>query len=312
MNDGITVGRFAPTPSGYMHAGNILCALMAYLSAKSAGGKFIVRIEDLDKLRCPEPAARDILELLDFLGLKSDAEIIYQSDRSDAYIAAIDKIASVANVYECFCTRAELHAATAPRGEYGEVVYSGTCKNLSFKQKCEMRKTRRPCLRLEVPNETITFVDGLQGEYRQNLAESCGDFILRRSDGVAAYQLAVVVDDGFQGVTEVVRGMDLISSTPRQIYIGKLLGLPQPRYMHIPLLKRANGDKLSKSAGDNVRNLLARHTPEELLGTLACAMGIIAEPRPSTAAELVKIYDKTKLRADNITVPENLIDDIRS
>ena len=209
MNDGITVGRFAPTPSGYMHAGNILCALMAYLSAKSAGGKFIVRIEDLDKLRCPEPAARDILELLDFLGLKSDAEIIYQSDRSDAYIAAIDKIASVANVYECFCTRAELHAATAPRGEYGEVVYSGTCKNLSFKQKCEMRKTRRPCLRLEVPNETITFVDGLQGEYRQNLAESCGDFILRRSDGVAAYQLAVVVDDGFQGVTEVVRGMDL-------------------------------------------------------------------------------------------------------
>lgn len=304
MTNDITIGRFAPTPSGYMHAGNITCALLAYLSAKSKGGKFIVRIEDLDKLRCPFSAARDILDLLSALGLKSDEPPIYQSERTDAYIAAEKKLARVAELYPCFCSRAELHAATAPRGEDGEVVYSGTCKRLSQAEIDKLSAEKKPCTRIAVPDETISFTDGVRGEYSQNLAEKCGDFILRRGDGVYAYQLAVVVDDGESGVNEIVRGGDLLSSTPRQIFLQRLLGLPQPQYYHVPLVRDGNGKKLSKSEGDSARTLLVRHTVPEALGLLAFGAGILPELRPTTLAELVKLFDWKKVNKSEMLLPQ--------
>ncbi len=308
MNVRIPTGRFAPTPSGYMHAGNILCALMAYLSVKSKGGKFLVRIEDLDVPRCPRSRSREILNVLDALGLKSDAPPVFQSARTAAYAAAERALSKCAKLYPCFCTRAELHAAHAPRSSDGESVYSGACKYLDAQQTAELSAARKPCTRIEVPDRTIAFVDGLCGEYSQNLADDCGDFIIKRSDGIYAYQLAVVVDDGESGVTEVVRGADLLSSAPRQIYLQRLLGLPAPQYYHIPLVCDAFGRKLGKSQGDSAERLLNEFDANTVLGGLACAAGIIPTFRPASLDELTEKFSWANVRRDAIALPEKFTD----
>ena len=222
-----TAGRFAPSPSGRIHLGNILCCLLAWLSARQQGGRVVLRIEDLDTARCPRRYADRMVEDLQWLGLDWDegpgaggpSGPYYQSQRTPLYQAALEKLAAMGLVYPCFCTRAELHAASAPHRGDGQAVYAGTCRDLTAEQIAEKAKSRPPALRLRVPGETWGFTDGHMGPYRENLARDCGDFLLRRSDGMFAYQLAVVVDDAAMGVTEVVRGADLLDSTLRQLYL---------------------------------------------------------------------------------------------
>lgn len=224
------VGRFAPSPSGRIHLGNILCCLLAWLSARQKNGRVLLRIEDLDTARCPHRYSEQMLEDLHWLGLDWDEgpevsgpqEPYYQSERTELYEAALRKLQEKGLVYPCFCTRAELHAASAPHREDGQVLYAGTCRHLTAEQIAEKSRVRAPALRLRVPEETWCFTDGHMGEYRENLARDCGDFLLRRSDGMFAYQLAVVLDDASMGVTEVVRGADLLDSTPRQLYLYHL------------------------------------------------------------------------------------------
>lgn len=303
MNDGVVIGRFAPTPSGFMHSGNLLCAMLAYLSAKSKGGKFIIRIEDLDALRCPRSAALDIIDTLEAIGIKSDEKIVWQSERTAAYAAAEKALSRVAEVYPCYCSRADLHAPQIKRLPDGGILYPKTCKRLSDAQRAAMN--RASAQRISVPDEVITFNDGICGEQSQNLASCCGDFILRRSDGVYAYQLAVVVDDGESGVTEVVRGADLLYDTPRQIYLYRLLGLPTPKYFHFPLVCDATGRKLSKSEGDSAKRLLKTFSAHRIVGELAFAAGIIPEPRPTGIDELIPLFSVDRIPRDRILLPES-------
>ncbi|MCM1439060.1 MAG: tRNA glutamyl-Q(34) synthetase GluQRS [Roseburia sp.] len=303
----IPTGRFAPTPSGEMHAGNLLCALLAYLSAKSKGGRFLVRIEDLDKERCPRAAADKILTTLNALGLNSDEPPVFQSERGELYREKEGELLKKARVYPCFCTRAQLHAAEAPRLSDGGVIYSGACRNLTAGQIAERSAARKPCYRIEVPCEEIEFDDIIAGRTAQNLKEGCGDFILRRSDGVYAYQFAVAVDDGESGVTEVVRGNDLLYSTPRQIWLMRLLGYAPPRYAHIPLVCDKNGRKLSKSEGDGAARLVGQYPPERVLGFLAFSAGLIKERRAVTLDELIKTFSWDKVKKDKIILDDDLI-----
>ena len=291
-----------------MHAGNLLCALISYLSAKSKGGKFIIRIEDLDSMRCPRSAAREIMETLEAVGLHSDGPVLYQSERTTAYRAAEELIRTrgEAEIYPCYCSRAELHADGIARLPDGGILYPKTCKNLSAEQRAQREAKVRPAYRLSVPDEAISFTDGLCGRQSQNLAHECGDFIIRRSDGVYAYQLAVVVDDGESGVTEVVRGADLLYDTPRQIFLQRLLGLETPVYMHIPLVVKADGSKLSKSAGDSAAALIKRMSSSALLGALGYAAGLIEENRPTTLDELTLLYSAEKLPKESILLPKCL------
>ena len=247
-------GRFAPSPSGRLHLGNLACSLLAWLSAKSQGGRIVLRIEDLDAERCPRIYA-DLLEQdLDWLGLAWDEGgstggpngPYYQSECAEIYTASYKKLEERGLVYPCFCSRAQLHAASAPHTSDGNVVYPGTCRGLTAAEIEEKRKKKAPAYRLMVPDEDITFVDGCMGPHTENLLHDCGDFYLRRADGVFAYQLAVVVDDARMGVTEVVRGADLLSSTARQLYLYRLLGLQAPGFAHCPLLLAPDGRRLSK------------------------------------------------------------------
>lgn len=278
-----------------MHAGNLLCAILAYLSAKSKGGKFIIRIEDLDALRCPRSAALDIIDTLQAVGITSDEPIVWQSERTAAYDCAMRRLAERTEIYPCYCSRAELHAPEVTRLPDGGILYPKTCKSLSAAQRAEKEKSIRPALRISVPDEVFTFADGICGVQSQNLAAECGDFILRRSDGVYAYQHAVVVDDGESGVTEVVRGADLLYDTARQIYLQRLLGLPTPQYYHIPLVCDANGRKLSKSEGDSAKRLLKTMTAERIIGELAFAANILDTPKPIKLDDLIPLYSVDKI-----------------
>lgn len=311
MTDGISksvpIGRFAPTPSGEMHAGNLLCALLAYLSAKSKGGKFLMRIEDLDALRCPKEAGYKISDMLAKLGISGDEEPIWQSDRGEFYERKEAELRRRARVYPCFCTRAQLHAAEAPRLADGGVVYSGTCRNLSQSKIAALGAKRKPCYRVAVPDTDIEFIDGIAGHFVQNLERECGDFIIKRSDGVYAYQFAVSADDGESRITEVVRGNDLLDSTPRQIWLLRLLGYEPPEYYHIPLVCDSRGRKLSKSEGDSAAKLLREFSPEFILGALAFAAGIIGELRETSLSELIKCFSWDKVRKDKIYLPQELL-----
>ena len=286
-----------------MHLGNVLCALLSYLSAKSKGGTFIVRIEDLDPLRCPRESSLKILDDLAVLGLISDEPPLWQSERTARYREAETVLAAKGLLYPCFCTRKELHAAHAPRLSDGGVVYSGACRTLTQAQIEQKQKTQKPCMRLRVPQKTIAFTDGVCGPYAQDLALECGDFIVRRSDGVYAYQLAVTVDDGDSGVTEVVRGQDLLSSTPRQLFLQDELGYAHPQYYHIPLVCDARGRKLSKSEGDTFGDLLKRKSAEEILGALAFAAGLLPQNRPAPLCELIERFDWACIPQDRILLP---------
>ena len=310
-----TVGRFAPSPSGRIHLGNILCALLVWLSARQKGGKVVLRIEDLDTARCPRRYARQMEDDLRWLGLDWDQgpgvggpdEPYDQSERTALYQAALEKLEQKGLVYPCFCTRAELHAASAPHREDGQVVYAGTCRNLTAAEAAEKAKQRPPALRLRVPEESWGFTDGHLGAYEENLARDCGDFLLRRSDGMFAYQLAVVVDDAAMGVTEVVRGADLLASTPRQLYLYDLLGLTPPRFYLFPLLLTADGRRLSKRNADAGLDVLRdRSSAPEILGKLAYLAGFNPSAAPRTAKELLADFHWNKVPTEDIRIPEGL------
>ncbi len=230
-------GRFAPTPSGPLHFGSLVAALASCLEARRHGGAWLVRIEDLDPPRVVAGAADHILRTLEAFGFEWDGPVLYQSRRTAAYAAALDRLQAMGRVYACTCSRKRI-AAVARRGVDGP-VYPGICRG------------RRPgapaaALRLAVPDGRLAFVDALQGHVACEVSRECGDFVLRRADGVYTYQLAVVVDDAHQGITHVVRGADLLASTPRQLVLQELLGLPRPSYLHLPVVLDARGDKLSK------------------------------------------------------------------
>lgn len=291
----MTVGRFAPSPSGRMHLGNVFTALMAWLSVRSQNGRMLLRIEDLDPDRS-KPEYIDFLRRdLEWLGLDWDEEMPLQSTRNDIYQTYFDRL----DTYPCYCSRSELHAASAPHVSDGKWIYAGTCRNLTPEERAA--KGRTPAWRVRVPEETVRFTDGVFGKYTENLASDCGDFILRRSDGVFAYQLAVVCDDALGGVTEVVRGCDLLSSTPRQLWLYRQLGFSAPRFFHVPLLIAADGKRLSKRERSlDMEHLRQRCRPEEILGELAFAAGITAKNEPVSARELVPLFSFDRLPRENI------------
>ena len=308
MAQPIVRGRFAPSPSGRMHLGNAWSALLAWLSVRSRGGVMVLRLEDLDPDRCKRPLCDGVEEDLRWLGLDWDeggsagGDAYYQSQRSTYYQAALDRLQTMQLLYPCFCTRGQLHAPNAPHRSDGEVIYPGTCRDLTEREREERAKTRRPALRIRVPDQVIQFTDLLQREYRENLARDCGDFILRRSDGVFAYQLAVVVDDGLMGINQVVRGSDLLTSTPRQIFLQRLLGYATPEYCHVPLLCAPDGRRLSKREADLTLDSLRASgvRPEEIVGRLACCAGLIDRPEPVSARELIPLFDLSKLPREDI------------
>ena len=305
----MTAGRYAPSPSGRMHLGNLMCCLLAWLSAKSKGGQVLLRIEDLDTMRCPRVYADAIMDDLAWLGLSADGPTptVYQSERSKIYQQYYDILLKKGLVYPCFCSRSQLHAASAPHRSDGQVVYAGTCRGLSAEEVARRSLMRAPAFRVRVPDEEIAFTDGHLGRYAENLARDCGDFYLRRADGVFAYQLAVVVDDALMGVTEVVRGSDLLSSTPRQLWLYRELGLTAPQFYHLPLLLAPDGRRLSKRDGDqSLENLRARYTPQEIIGKLAYVCGLQDTPAPVSPQELVPGFSWDKVPKQDILLPEGL------
>ncbi|MBQ2929534.1 MAG: tRNA glutamyl-Q(34) synthetase GluQRS [Clostridia bacterium] len=298
-------GRFAPTPSGRLHLGNILCAMLAYLSARSKGGRFLLRIEDVDIPRCPRRLAQQCIDDLSWLGFTWDEAPLYQSDRGDVYAAALDRLAEGGHTYPCFCTRAQLMSLAAPNLGDTQVIYQRTCAHFSPEEAAEKAKTRAPAIRLRVPDEDVSFTDGLFGLQTENLERDCGDFILRRSDGLYGYQLAVVVDDAMSDVTEVVRGRDILSATPRQLYLQRLLGADAPAYVHIPLLVDAQGRRLAKRDKDlDLTALAQRFTPADILGMLAYSAGLLDEVRPVTLEGLIPLFDWRKVKKDDLRLPE--------
>ena len=295
------VGRFAPSPSGRMHLGNLFSALLSWLSVRSVGGTMVLRIEDLDPDRRRPEYAEQLRRDLGWLGLDWDTEQTPQSKRTAAYQAEFEKLAARGLVYPCYCTRGELHAASAPHASDGELIYPGTCRGLTEAERAA--KTKAPCYRLQVPDGEIAFTDGLQGACVSDLARDCGDFIIRRADGVFAYQLAVTVDDAAAGVTEVVRGCDLLSSVPRQMYLQRLLGFPTPDYYHVPLLLSPDGRRLSKRERDlDLSVLTERFTPEALLGRLGCLAGLLPEAEPVRLETLLGHFSWKNVRRENIFV----------
>ena len=388
------VGRFAPSPTGRMHLGNVFSSLLAWLSVRSQGGKLVLRIEDLDDRARSGPWDALLMDDLRWLGLDWDEGPYYQTDRIDLYADAVRRLDDMGLVYPCFCTRAELHAASAPHASDGTPVYAGTCRGLTAAEVAARSKARPPALRLKVPpvqgiassrgpfesdapeskhskteladfgnsmpreltfgdcsergvrggaalQDTadgtrggaalqgaaggvrgatasrsaaggdagvMHFEDRTYGPQREVLAEECGDFLVRRSDGVYAYQLAVVVDDADMGVNEVVRGCDLLGSTARQMYLQDLLGYAHPSYAHVPLLVAPDGRRLSKRDRDCDMGVLREHfgTPGALLGRLAYVAGLVPSPEPRTADQLVDEFRWSAVceHRDNIAVEE--------
>ena len=298
------VGRFAPSPSGRMHLGNLWSCLLAWLSARSVGGSMVLRLEDLDPDRCKKEYCDQVMRDLEWLGLTWDNEPVWQSRRTEAYAEAFEQLSRQGLIYPCYCTRAERLAASAPHRSDGVQVYDGRCRRLSPEQKVEFPRTRRPAWRVQVPEQIVSFDDLCQGHFEENLARDCGDFILRRSDGVYAYQLAVIVDDAMMGVTQVVRGSDLLDSTPRQLWLQEALGLPHPEYGHVPLLLSADGRRLAKRDRDQeLGQLQNKHTAPEIIGRLAHAAGLIPEYAPVTPDQLIPLFDWNKVPKGDLTLP---------
>lgn len=292
-------GRFAPSPTGRMHLGNIFSALLSWLSAKSKGGKWVLRIEDIDPQRSHQKYADLIMNDLDWLGLYWDEGPYYQSQRSDIYAHYLSVLRDKGMTYPCYCTRADILATQAPHESDGRVVYKGTCRNLPIGM-----RTGPAATRLKVPEEgagIVSFVDGHYGERTVDLTTQCGDFIVRRKDGAWAYQLAVVVDDALMGINEVVRGRDLLLSSPQQIYLARLLGFEPPRFIHLPLLCNGTHQRLSKRDKSlDMKSLRRRHTSDEIIGMLAHAAGLQPSCVPLSASQLIGTFDWVKIGTDDI------------
>ena len=293
---GTVVGRFAPTPSGRMHLGNVFAAMIAWLSVRSQNGSLVLRMEDLDTQRTSSDFAEVLRDDLRWLGLTWDHETAPQSQRSQVYDRYFEKMMDEGLLYPCYCTRSQLHSVNAPHLSDGTYVYPGTCRNLTTPP-----PGRKPAWRVMVPDKEWAFRDRVQGDYALNLADGCGDMVVRRADGVYVYQLAVTVDDGESGVTEVVRGMDLLSSAPRQMYLQELLGFSHPEYGHVPMLLAPDGRRLSKRDRDlDLGELRKRMTAEALIGHLAFAAGLLETDHPISAPELAGEFSWDKLKGDAI------------
>ena len=278
-------GRFAPSPTGRMHLGNVFSALLSWLSAKSKGGQWLLRIEDIDRQRSRQEYADLLMDDLQWLGLPWDGTPVYQSQRSDIYEHYFKMLRQKELTYPCYCTRADLLATQAPHESDGRVVYAGTCRH----------KTPQPgvtaATRLIVPDEDYSFTDGHYGTHSVNLARQVGDFIVRRKDGAWAYQLVVVIDDALTGVTEVVRGCDLLLSSPQQMYLAGVLGFDAPQFIHLPLLCNEQGQRLSKRDQSlDMASLRERHTPNELIGLLAFLAGLLPQPDALSPTELLPLF----------------------
>jgi len=293
------VGRFAPTPSGRMHLGNVFAALLAWLSVRSRGGELVLRMEDLDTQRTSPEFARILREDLTWLGLTWDRETPAQSTRSRIYDACFEQLAGMGLLYPCYCTRSQLHSVNAPHLSDGTYIYPGTCRDLTEAQRQSF--SRKPAWRLRVPDREYALEDKCCGSFRQNLSRECGDFLVRRADGVYMYQLAVVVDDGLSGVTEVVRGRDLLESAPRQIYLQELLGFEKPQYAHVPMLLSSDGRRLSKRDRDlDLGQLRSHMKPERLIGWLAHAAGLLDKEESVSARELAKEFSWERVKKEDI------------
>ena len=293
------MGRFAPTPSGRMHLGNVFAALIAWASVRSRGGEMVLRMEDLDTQRTSLEYASQLRGDLAWLGLDYDRETPPQSQRSEVYDRYFERLRELGLLYPCYCTRSQLHSVNAPHLSDGTYVYPGTCRDLSEEMRAAMN--RPPAWRVRVPDRQWEFCDLVQGEYRLNLATDCGDMVVRRADGVYVYQLAVTVDDGEAGVTEVVRGMDLLSSAPRQMYLQELFGFPHPAYGHVPMLLAPDGRRLSKRDRDlDLGQLQKWVSAQEVIGTLAYSAGLIEQNTAISAKELAAEFDWKKLKGDAI------------
>ena len=268
-------GRFAPSPTGPLHFGSLVAALASYCDARAAGGTWLVRIEDVDVPRARAGAEDDIIATLARYGFAWDGDVVRQSDRGDHYAAALSRLRAAGIAYECACTRREL--ASAPFGAGGERVYPGTCRAGVAPAR---RARAERAWRVRVGSGTIAFVDRLQGPQAQDLATDVGDFVVRRSDGLHAYQLAVVVDDALQQVSDIVRGADLLASTPRQRLLQRWLDMPEPSYLHVPVAINAAGEKLSKQTG-------AKALPADPLPTLAAAWRFLDQPEAAAAPRTI-------------------------
>lgn len=295
-------GRFAPSPSGRMHLGNIYTAVMSWISVKSRGGRWILRIEDLDPQRSKVEYSRMIEEDLLWLGLEWDEGGLagigpngpyVQSQRHELYEDALFRLKETGLCYPCVCTRADIMSTRAPHESDGRIVYKGTCRPKSFPYR--WKSLDKGAVRISVPDEDMEFTDMLCGRQSVNLASHCGDFVLRRADGAWAYQLAVVVDDALMGVTEVMRGRDLLLSAAQQIYLYRLLGYNAPQFAHLPLVCNADGQRLSKrDASQSMEFLRAHHTPEEILGKVARIAGLQSSSAPVSISDLISFYKQNQ------------------
>ena len=301
MNNRSSVcGRFAPSPTGRMHLGNVFSALLSWLSARAQGGTWLLRIEDIDPQRSRHEYADMLMDDLQWLGLEWDGKPCWQSQRGDIYARYLQQLTDAGLIYPCYCTRGDILATQAPHESDGRVVYKGTCRNLPP----EARKGPA-ALRMKVPDEgrgIVTFTDGHYGTHTVDLTTQCGDFIVRRKDGAWAYQLAVVVDDSLMGINEVVRGRDLLLSSPQQIYLAQQLGFTPPRFTHLPLLCNTAGQRLSKRDKSlDMGCLRQRFTPNQIIGLLAHAAGLQSTPDAVSAQSLVKTFSWNKVGTADIT-----------
>lgn len=305
-------GRYAPSPSGYLHLGNACTALLAWLHMRQKGGVFVLRMEDIDLARCRPEYADAIIEDLRWLGLDWDEGpdvggpfgSYVQSERMAAYEAALDRLLEAGRLYPCTCTRAQLKAiASAPHGIGSEgPAYPGLCRGRPFTE--ELLKTRH-ALRFQLPDEPLAFTDGVFGE--QSFPPGAGgDFVVKRSDDMIGYQLAVAVDDAAMGITDVLRGEDLLDSTPRQIFLLRALGLPVPRYAHVPLILGEDGKRLAKRHGSvTLRELRGRGVDSRrIVGCLAHWAGLIDRPEPLAPQELVPLFRLSALPKTPIVYDE--------
>jgi len=302
-------GRFAPSPTGLLHLGNLRSALLGWLQARSAGGELWLRIEDLDPERSKAHFVDAIFRDLEFLGLTWDGPVWRQSERHAMYEAALEVLRAKNAVYPCGCSRADIaRASTAPHlGEEGP-VYPGTCASLT-------EPPRGACsLRFRAQVGETSFVDGLRGRFTQDVQQAVGDFVVRRVDGVASYQLAVVVDDAAAGITDVLRGDDLLSSTPRQLQLYRALGLEAPRYAHVPLLVQPDGRRLAKREGSTTVSGLRERgvSAERIIGLMALWSGLRPTAAPIRASELVPGFSLSAVRPEPTIVHDDALAELIS
>lgn len=300
-------GRFAPSPSGRMHLGNVYAALLSWLSVKKKGGSWVLRIEDLDPQRCKLEYALQLEDDLRWLGLdwdeggtenRGDCGPYLQSQRSEIYEDFLARLRKTGLTYPCTCTRADIMATQAPHESDGRIVYKGTCRPAIIPASVPdgSPSSLPAATRLFVPDTAISFTDCHYGAQSVNLATHCGDFILRRKDGAWAYQLAVVVDDALMGITEVVRGRDLLLSASQQLYLYDILSLNAPQFIHFPLLCNAAGQRLSKRDKSlDMGELRKSFTPEQIIGKIAHFAGQTDRTEPMNAQELLKIFEWNKV-----------------